>query len=73
MRMTLDEFTTRFPSRSRPIPAEYAGQWIAWNDDHTEILAHGGNLGDVRQQALQRGCVCPILQRLPNGPFVGGA
>ena len=73
MRMALDEFVTRFPNRNRPIPAEYAGKWIAWNDDRTEILAHGGSLDEVRQQAVQRGCVRPILQKLPLGPFVGGA
>ena len=72
MHMTVDEFTARFPNRGRPIPAEYAGQWIAWNDGRSEILAHGGDLGAVRRQAIEHGCDCPILQKVPRGPFVGG-
>ena len=38
MQMTVDEFTARFPDCRRLIPAEYVGQWIAWNDDRSEIL-----------------------------------
>jgi len=73
MQMTLDEFTARFPDRARPVSAEYAGQWIAWNEDRTTILAHGGDMAAVRQQALERGCARPLLQKVPRGPFVGGA
>jgi hypothetical protein len=71
--MTLDEFAARFPGRGRPVPAAYAGQWIAWNGDRSEILAHGAELTAVRQQAIQGGCACPVLQKVPCGPFVGGA
>jgi hypothetical protein len=73
MQMTRDEFTARFPHRSPPVPAQYAGQWIAWNDERSEILAHGGELTEVRRQAIERGCACPVLQKVPRGPFVGGA
>ncbi len=73
MHMKLHEYATRFPGRSQPVPAEYAGEWIAWNEDRTEILAHGAEMNDVRQQALTRGCLRPVLQKVPRGPFVGGA
>ena len=73
MQMTLDEFAARFPNRRRPVPAEYAGQWSAWNDDGAEVLAHGESLSGVREEAVQRGCPCPLLQKVPRGPFVGGA
>ena len=73
MQMTLDEFTSRFPDRGQPVPAELAGQWVAWNEDRTEILAHGANLSKVREQAVSRGHAHPLLQKVPRGPFVGGA
>jgi len=72
MQMTLDEYVRRFPDRLPPIPAEYAGQWVAWNEHRTEILAHGQQMPEVRQAALARGCSRPILQKVPRGPFVGG-
>jgi len=73
MQMKLDEFTARFPDRGRPVPAELAGQWIAWNDDRSQVLAHGTDLSEVRRQAAEHGCACPVLQKVPRAPFVGGA
>jgi len=73
MQMTLDEFINRFPERVRPIPVEYAGRWVAWNDDQSEIVAHGSELKMVRQAAAERGCARPVLQKVPHGSFVGGA
>ena len=72
MQMTLDEFTNRFPERVRPIPAEYAGQWVAWNDDRSKIVAHGSKLKEVRQTAAELGCKRPVFHKVPHGPFVGG-
>ena len=73
MQMTLDEYAARFPDRPPPVPLEYAGQWIAWNEDHAEIVAHGDTLSAVREQAVQRGCTQPVFQKIPRGPFVGRA
>ncbi|MBN2309333.1 MAG: hypothetical protein JXR94_10200 [Candidatus Hydrogenedentes bacterium] len=73
MQMTLDEFAAPFPNRGKPIPAEFAGEWIAWNDGRSEILAHGVELTDVRRRAVERGCARPVLQKVPHGPSVGGA
>ena len=71
MAMTIEEYNARFPGRRQPIPAEYAGEWIAWNNDQSEILAHGKVLAEVRQQAVDRGCSRPVLQKVSRGPFVG--
>ena len=46
MRMTLDEYKARFSDRPQPVPLEYAGQWLAWNEDCTEILAHGSDMSE---------------------------
>ena len=43
MRMTLEEVKKRFPDRPKPAPLEFAGQWVAWNEDHTEIVAAVGH------------------------------
>jgi hypothetical protein len=72
MAMTFAEFASRFPSRARPIPAEYAGQWIAWDADRHTIVAHGVDMSQVRRDAVAAGYREPILQKVPRGPFVGG-
>jgi len=69
--MKLAEFSARFPDRGRPVAAELAGQWIAWNDDRSQVLAHGSDLSEVRRQAAEHGCACPVLQKVPRAPFVG--
>ena len=48
MKMGLDEYAARFPGRHRPVPGVYAGEWVAWNDKRTEVLAHGREMAVVR-------------------------
>jgi hypothetical protein len=71
MQMTLDEYAARFPGRRPPMPLEYAGKWIAWNQDCTEILAYGSDFTEVHDLAVQRGCARPVLHKIPRGPFIG--
>jgi hypothetical protein len=73
MRMTVDEARRRFPDRRAPIPLEFAGQWIAWNTDRTEIVAHGAAFGEVRARALTAGHPEPLMQRVLGRSFVGEA
>jgi hypothetical protein len=73
MQMTLNEFAVRFPDRGPLVPLELAGQWVAWNQDCTEILAHGDDMAGVREQATVHGCPRPVLQKIPHSPFVGNA
>lgn len=72
MAMTLAEFADKYPDRPGPIPAEYAGQWIAWDANRREIVAHGSEMSRVRGEAIAAGHPEPILQKVPRGPFVGG-
>ena len=69
--MKLDEYRAKFPDRPKPVPLEYAGLWISWNEDLTEILSSGNDIKGVREQAFLRGCAKPVLQKVPRGPFVG--
>ena len=73
MQMTLDEFTARFPNRAKPVPEQYAGHWVAWNAEGTEIISHGDSLSEVLDQAIAYGCSQPTFQHVPRGPFVGVA
>jgi len=73
MQMTLEEARKRFPNGPEPIALQYAGQWIAWNNDRTSIIAHGANFGKVRAEAIAEGYPEPLMQRVLGTPFVGMA
>jgi hypothetical protein len=72
MQMTQEEFAARFPDRAPPVPIEYHGQWVAWNENCTKILAHGTDMPEVRSRAVADGCLRPVLQKVPRAPFIGG-
>jgi hypothetical protein len=72
VQLSLDEFSVRFSDRRMPVPREYAGQWVAWNEDCTEILAYGRDMRELRARVMAGGCPRPVLQKVPHGPFVGG-
>ena len=57
----------------RPTPVEFAGQWVAWKKDRSEIVAHGNNASEVRAAAIAVGCDDPWLERVPHPEtlFVG--
>lgn len=69
--MKLDEYLARFPDQRKPVPPEFSGLWISWNEDLTEIMSSGTDAIRVRDQAFARGCPRPVLQKLFPGPFVG--
>ena len=70
MHMTIQDFHARFPGRTL-IPAEYAGQWIAWNEDRTRIVANGTDYSEVYEQAVRGGCARPVLHKVARAPLVG--
>jgi hypothetical protein len=55
------------------VPIEYAGQWIAWNQSQTRILAAGRTLPEVRQAARAAGEDRPVFAKAPRSHtrFVG--
>ena len=71
MRMTLEECQQRFPEHPQPAPAEYAGQWVAWDKTRTNIVAHGTKFTEVHADAVKRGCDQPLMQKVVCMPFVG--
>jgi hypothetical protein len=52
---------------------EYAGQWVAWNDDRTEVIAHGDDSESVWAKAQALGSRNPLLEKVrrPGVSFVG--
>jgi hypothetical protein len=57
----------------RPAPIEFAGQWVAWNKDRTEIVANGVDALEVHKSALEKGHSKAILQKVrePGISFIG--
>lgn len=59
--------------RSPVVPREFAGKYIVWNSDETEIVASGKTLAEARQAALDAGQADPLVQKVPKADrlFVG--
>ncbi len=47
-----------------PAPIEFAGQWVAWNRERTEIVAHGPTMACVHAAAVAAGHANAVLQRV---------
>ena len=57
-----------------PAPVHYAGQWVAWNETQTEIVAHGPDIASVRKAAVAAGHPRAIYQKVRRlGTFIGAA
>jgi hypothetical protein len=69
--MTVEEYRKRFPDRQPPVPLEYAGQWLAWNRDCTQILAHADTLDEVHELVEKLGYNDPVFHKIPRGAFIG--
>jgi len=56
------------------VPLEYAGLWIAWDWEHTRIVASGQTIEEAFEAAIAAGEPEPILGRAPDAEthFVGG-
>ena len=59
--MTLDEKMAD-PRRPKVAPVEYTGQWVAWNKDETNIIAHGTDVAKVRAAAIAAGHADALLE-----------
>jgi hypothetical protein len=60
------------PNRPPAAPIEYAGQWVAWNRKHVQIVAHGADVATVRAAAIAAGHAEAILQKVRRpGAYIG--
>lgn len=54
-------------------PPELAGKWVAWNEDHTQIVGHGESIEEASAAAEQKGVSDPLLERVrrPDEILIG--
>lgn len=57
----------------QPAPVEFAGQWVAWNQERTEIIAHAPDFATAWKTAREAGFPDAILQRVrrPDERLIG--
>jgi hypothetical protein len=55
------------------VPVELAGKWVAWNADHTRVVAHAETLQQLWQVVREMQVVDPVLEKVPRADvrFVG--
>ncbi len=53
------------------VPLKYAGKWIAWNEDHTKIIASAKRLPEAHQKALKTGEEHFWMEKIPSSFFSG--
>ncbi len=63
------------PDRPPAAPLEFAGQWVAWNKQQSEIVAHGVQVAVVRAAAIAAGHADAIFEKVrrPGASFIGAA
>ncbi|MDA0835212.1 MAG: DUF5678 domain-containing protein [Planctomycetota bacterium] len=61
------------PDKTNALPVEYTGKWIAWNSDHTRVVAHADELQELWQMVQHRDIHDPIFEKVPRTDvlFVG--
>ena len=61
------------PRIGNPVPIKYAGKWVAWASDHSQILAHSDSIQELWQIAQDRRIPDPIFEKVPRSDvrFVG--
>src|SRR5260370_41643486 len=71
--MNSDSKSSESQSKHPIVPIEYAGKWIAWNQEGTRIVASGQTLQEAIEAAAKAGESDPILGKAPKADvrFVG--
>jgi hypothetical protein len=59
--------------RDQPVPAEFAGKWVAWDAAHERIIASARTLEEVCQAADEAGEDDALFEKVPplDVRFVG--
>lgn len=57
----------------RGVPVEFAGKWVAWNAEHTRIIAHAESLQQLWQTVRATKIDDPVFEKVPHADvrFVG--
>jgi hypothetical protein len=66
---------TRKTDQASPsaVPAVMGGKWIAWNAEHTQIVAQAESMYQIWQQVKEKQIDDPIFEKVPFADvrFVG--
>ena len=59
---------TRISDSDRPtaVPIELGGKWVAWNAEHTRIVAHADTLMQLWQTTRQEKIDDPVFEKVPR-------
>ena len=70
--MSPDDPRLNDPRRPKAAPIEFAGLWVAWDKERTQIVAHGDDVAAVRKEAIAAGHSLPLLEKVPRDcSFIG--
>lgn len=55
------------------VPVEYGGKWVAWNSDHSQIIAHSDTIQELWQVINERRIPDAVFEKVPRADvrFVG--
>ncbi len=55
------------------VPVEFAGKWVAWSSDHSQILASDQSLQALWKMAKEQDLRDPVFEKVPRADvsFVG--
>jgi len=55
------------------VPAEYSGKWVAWNSNHSRIVAQSASVAELWNIVKKQGIEDPVFEKVPRSDvrFVG--
>lgn len=61
------------PRQLKAVPVEFAGKWVAWNAEHTRVVAHAETLQQLWQLVRDKQINDPVFEKVPRADvrFVG--
>jgi len=61
------------PDRPSAVPVELGGKWVAWNAEHTRIVAQAETLQQLWESTQEKQIIDPVFEKVPRADvrFVG--
>lgn len=51
---------------SKTVPIEFSGKWVAWNSDHSRIVAHAKSLQELWELVREQDIEDPVFEKVPR-------
>lgn len=52
------------PQGTKSVPVEFAGKWVAWNADHSQIVADSDSLNELWRIVHDREILDPVFEKV---------